>query len=157
MITHRYGRFERTSLSRYPLAITVVNGASSEPRDKSSSSAKRGGSGSSGGAIKEHQRTNAVILPEESRRLLQQAGVSVGGGASDDQSTSVIGETVAPASDTLPVAEGIPVGVVGGGYYGGDDGGAAPRPLPSAIVGVDPVGGVEGPYRRRTREPNSFK
>lgn len=75
-------------------------------------------------------------------------------------------ETVAPASDTLPVAEAIPIGVVGGLVLRGDGVLPSPGSVASSSVRAESVAstvrtssdaGAEAPFRRRVREPSSFK
>lgn len=117
-----------------------------------------------------------AFIPAEESRLLVEAGVAVHGSNNGSNSgsrsrssnggsggTSSMGK-FAPASDALPVAEGIPMGIVGG-VVGGD--GSVPSPPPSMVSRGDSVvavpatassvGGPEGPWGRRAREPNSFK
>lgn len=76
-------------------------------------------------------------------------------------------ETVAPASDTLPVVEGIPIGVVGGLLMRGDGVLPSPGSVASSSLRAESVTstvrtssdvGAEAPaYRRRVREPSTFK
>lgn len=113
--------------------------------------------------------------PQQSRLLLEQTGVAAAAEAAaaglNGVRRSTVSletvETVAPASDTLPVAEGIPIGVVGGLLMRGD--GVLPSPgsvassslraesVTSTVRTSSDAGGAEAPYRRRVREPSSFK
>lgn len=111
--------------------------------------------------------------PEQSRLLLEQTGVAAAAAAAaaglDGVRRATVSlenvETVAPASDTLPVAEGIPIGVVGS-VMRGDGVIPSPGSVASSSIRTESVtstvrtssdAGAEAPYRRRVREPSSFK
>ena len=119
---------------------------------------------------------NDPSSPPQSHLLLEQTGVAAAAeeaarGLNGGRRRSTVSlenvEAVAPASDTLPVAEGIPIGVVGGLLMRGDGVLPSPGSVASSSLRAESVtstvrtssdAGAEAPaYRRRVREPSSFK